>query len=68
MGTINVKDASGATVAVARISDTGQAPAAESLPVVLASNQPAVPVSGPLTDIQLRATAVPVSVAAAPLP
>lgn len=68
MGTINVKDASGATVAVARIPDTGQAPAAESLPVVLATNQPAVAVSGPLTNAQLRADPVPVAMSAAPLP
>jgi hypothetical protein len=45
----------------------GQGLAAASLPVVIASNQTAVPVSGtvtatgPLTDTQLRATAVPVS-------
>lgn len=48
----------------------GQATMANSLPVVLASDQTAVPVTdnggsltvdGPLTDTQLRATAVPVS-------
>lgn len=39
----------------------GQALMAASVPVVIASNQSAVPVSGPLTDVQLRATAVPVS-------
>jgi len=47
----------------------GQATMGSSFPVVLASNQSAVPVSGtvstglsqPLTDAQLRATAVPVS-------
>lgn len=39
----------------------GQALMAGSVPVVIASNQSAVPVSGPLTDTQLRATAVPVS-------
>lgn len=32
-----------------------------SLPVVIASNQTAIPVSGPLTDTQLRATPVPIS-------
>lgn len=39
----------------------GQAAMAASQPVVIASNQSAVPVSGPLTDTQLRATSVPVS-------
>lgn len=39
----------------------GQQTMAASLPVVIASNQSAVAVSGPLTDTQLRATAVPVS-------
>lgn len=53
----------------------GQATKANSLPVVLASDQGALPVSdnggsltvdGPLTDTQLRATAVPVSLASVP--
>lgn len=39
----------------------GQATMAASSPVVIASNQSAIPVSGPLTDTQLRAIAVPVS-------
>lgn len=39
----------------------GQAVMTSSEPVVIASNQSAVPVSGPLTDTQLRATAVPIS-------
>jgi hypothetical protein len=39
----------------------GQTTMANSQPVVIASNQSAVPVSGPLTDTQLRAIAVPVS-------
>jgi hypothetical protein len=38
----------------------GQAAMAASSPVVIANNQTAVPVSGPLTDTQLRATVVPV--------
>jgi hypothetical protein len=46
----------------------GQAAMAASTPVVIANNQTAVPVSGPLTDTQLRATAVPVSAASLPLP
>jgi hypothetical protein len=46
----------------------GQALMAASSPVVIASNQSAVPVSGPLTDVQLRAAAVPVSASALPLP
>lgn len=39
----------------------GQALMATSLPVVIASNQTAISVTGPLTDAQLRATPVPVS-------
>ncbi len=39
----------------------GQKTAANSLPVVLASDQSAVPVTGPLTDTQLRTTPVPIS-------
>jgi hypothetical protein len=46
----------------------GQTTAAGSTSVVLASDQSAVPVTGPLTDTQLRASAVPVSLASAPLP
>lgn len=44
----------------------GQKTMAASLPVVVASDQSAVPVSGPLTDVQLRATPVPVSASAQP--
>lgn len=39
----------------------GQQTMANSLPVAIASDQSAIPVTGPLTDTQLRATAVPVS-------
>lgn len=39
----------------------GQKTMSASLPVVIASDQSTLPVSGPLTDTQLRATAVPVS-------
>lgn len=39
----------------------GQTTMASSSPVVIASDQSAVPVSGPLTDTQLRATPIPVS-------
>lgn len=39
----------------------GQGTMATSMKVVIASDQSAVPVSGPLTDVQLRATPVPVS-------
>lgn len=39
----------------------GQALMAVSVPVTIASDQSAILVSGPLTDTQLRATAVPVS-------
>lgn len=61
-----VKLALGADGAAADLAP-GQALMAASVPVVLASNQSAVPVSGtvtasgPLTDTQLRASAVPVS-------
>lgn len=65
MTTITVKDASGTNQTVAKVLDTGQAAMAASLPVVLASNQSAIPVSGPLTDDELRATSVPVADAAA---
>lgn len=46
----------------------GQKTMANSSPVVIASDQSAVPVSGPLTDAQLRASAVPISAASLPLP
>jgi len=49
----------------------GQKTMANSSPVVIASDQSAVAVSGPLTDAQLRATPVPVSISsgiANPLP
>jgi hypothetical protein len=39
-----------------------------SLPVVIASDQSSVAVTGPLTDAQLRASAVPISAASLPLP
>lgn len=46
----------------------GQKTGANSLAVVVANDQSAVPVSGPLTDAQLRASAVPTSAASLPLP
>lgn len=46
MPNIQVKDASGATQTVQTLPAVGQAAAAASLPVVLASDQSAVPVSG----------------------
>ena len=52
---VNLTEVGGAAIAL------GQAAMAASLPVVLASDQTTVPVSGPLTDTQLRATPVPVS-------
>lgn len=61
-----VKIALGADGAEDNLVDSGQQAMAASVPVVIASNQSAVPVSGPLTDTQLRATAVPVSVATIP--
>ncbi len=54
-GDVNLTEVGGAAIAL------GQAAMVASLPVVLASNQSAVPVSGPLTDTQLRATPIPVS-------
>jgi hypothetical protein len=50
----------------ARLPALGQAAMAGSQPVVIANNQSAVPVSGPLTDTQLRAAAVLVSAAQLP--
>ena len=44
-----------------KVPSLGQALMASSVPVTLASNQPAISVTGPLTDTQLRATPVPVS-------
>lgn len=44
-----------------RTPGQGQATMANSSPVVIASNQSALPVSGGLTDAELRATPVPVS-------
>lgn len=49
-------------------SSIGQKTKAGSLSVVLASDNDALSVTGPLTDAQLRASAVPVSAAALPLP
>lgn len=45
----------------ARINTLGQKLMAASTPVVIASDQSAIPVTGPLTDTQLRATPVDVS-------
>lgn len=79
--TITVKDAAGVTQTINTTPSGGQALAAASLPVVLASDQTSVPVTisaevevkndagnplavaGPLTDEQMRATPVPVSIA-----
>lgn len=54
-GDVNLTEVGGSAIAI------GQAAMADSLPVVMASDQSAVPVSGPLTDAELRATPVPVS-------
>jgi hypothetical protein len=48
--------------------DSGQQTMAQSVPVAIASNQSAVPVSGPVTNAELRAAPVPVSVVTLPLP
>ena len=68
---VKVLNASGATADFAteatlaglsaKFGSLGQKAMTGSAPVVIASDQSAVPVSGPLTDTQLRATAVPVS-------
>jgi hypothetical protein len=69
-GYVDVKvTPSGALAIAATIDDPiGQQLMADSVSVVIASNQSAVPVSGPLTDAELRATAVPISAASLPLP
>jgi len=46
----------------------GQKAMATSTAVVVASDQSSIPVSGPLTDTQLRASAIPINVASLPLP
>lgn len=60
IGTVDVVDAFllDATF-TSRINTQGQKTMAGSTPVVLPSDQSAVPVSGPLTDAQLRATPAP---------
>ena len=74
MSTIDVLDAVGATQTIAKVAATGQATMADSLPVVIASDQTAVPVSGtfwqatqPVSGTFWQATQ-PVSAAALPLP
>lgn len=56
------------TTLLARIPVLGQTTMSGSIPVAIASNQSGVAVTGPLTDAQLRASAVPVSAASLPLP
>ena len=60
VGLQGVTSVSGA-VAIDSLPNEGQQTMANSISVAVASDQTAVPVSGPLTDTQLRATAVPVS-------
>lgn len=80
MATIDVLDAVGATQTIAKVAATGQDTMADSLPVVIASDQTAVPVSGtvavtgtfwqatqPVSGTFWQATQ-PVSAAALPLP
>lgn len=65
MATIPVKDANGNTVTAALVESTGQKAMANSLPVVLADDQSAIPISSQAltnldTDIgQLTVTAAP---------
>lgn len=74
MATIDVLDAVGATQTIAKVAATGQATMADSLPVVIASDQTAVPVTGtfwqatqPVSGTFWQATQ-PVSAASLPLP
>lgn len=60
MPQITVKDANGVNQTIGVITNTGSATSANSSPVCPASDA-TFPVSGPLTDAQLRATPVPVS-------
>ena len=53
---MQVKDANGATQTVNTLPGPGQTTSGNSLPVVIASDQSAVPVSGPLTQAQLQAS------------
>lgn len=53
-GDVNLSQVGGTAVTI------GQKAAAASIPVVLANNQSAIPVTGPLTDTQLRATPIPI--------
>lgn len=55
-GTNNIGD-----VDIASLPNEGQQTMANSISVAIASNQSAVPVSGPLTDAELRATPVDVT-------
>ncbi len=54
-GDVNLTEVGGVAVSL------GQKTMAASVPVVLASDETALPVTGPLTDTQLRATPVPIS-------
>lgn len=49
-----------------KLGSLGQKAMAGSAPVVIASDQTALPVTGPVTDTQMRATALPVSIASMP--
>jgi hypothetical protein len=62
---ISVKDATGATQTINTLPNTGQATSSNSSPVVIANDQSAIAVSGPLTDTQLRATALALPTGAA---
>lgn len=63
MATIDVLDAVGATQTVAKVANTGQTTMSASLPVAIASDQSAVPVSGTFWQ-----ATQPVSAASLPLP
>ena len=52
----------------AKLASLGQKTMAGSMPVVISSDQSAIPVTGPLTDVELRAAAVLVTQASQPLP
>jgi hypothetical protein len=77
MPSITVKDSANADQTVQTLPAVGQGTMAASLPVCIASNQSSIPVTvgnaslavtGPLTDTQLRASAVNVTVSNASVP
>lgn len=58
----NIIAADTGNVTISTLPNEGQQTMANSISVAIASNQSAVPVSGPLTDVELRATPVDVNI------